>query len=111
VVVNGNFKIDSAVQILARSSMMSIPGGHPAAGHHHHGGSEIMEENYQSDRMKSRVRGKRSRSMRSLPSRRKLHGQRKRRPAMEKSARPTINRRRPGMYGDSTRALPLTPGQ
>ena len=35
VVYNGNFKIDSAVQILARPSMMSPEGGVAPAGHHH----------------------------------------------------------------------------
>jgi len=35
VVVNGNFKIDSALQILAKPSMMSPEGGAPAPGHHH----------------------------------------------------------------------------
>jgi Cu(I)/Ag(I) efflux system membrane fusion protein len=37
VVVNGNFKIDSALQIQAKPSMMSPPGGGaaPAAAHHH----------------------------------------------------------------------------
>jgi Cu(I)/Ag(I) efflux system membrane fusion protein len=35
VVVNGNFKIDSALQILAKPSMMSPQGGAPAPGHHH----------------------------------------------------------------------------
>ena len=44
VVVNGNFKIDSQIQILANSSMMSIEGGHAADAHHHHGGSEVMKE-------------------------------------------------------------------
>ena len=39
VVVNGNFKIDSQVQILAKSSMMTIEGGHRADAHHHHSGS------------------------------------------------------------------------
>ncbi len=39
VVVNGNFKIDSQVQILGKSSMMSIEGGHRADAHHHPGGS------------------------------------------------------------------------
>lgn len=43
VVVNGGFKIDSAVQILARSSMMSIPGDRPALEHHSHGGSSAMQ--------------------------------------------------------------------
>jgi len=37
VVVNGNFKIDSALQILAKPSMMSPEGGVPMVGHAHHG--------------------------------------------------------------------------
>ncbi|HLA41595.1 MAG TPA: efflux RND transporter periplasmic adaptor subunit, partial [Candidatus Glassbacteria bacterium] len=37
VVVNGNFKIDSALQILAKPSMMSPAGGAPAPGHGHAG--------------------------------------------------------------------------
>lgn len=36
VVTRGNFKIDSALQIQGRASMMS-PGGGPAPVHHHHG--------------------------------------------------------------------------
>jgi Cu(I)/Ag(I) efflux system membrane fusion protein len=35
VVVNGNFKIDSAIQILAKPSMMSPEGGAPPSGHDH----------------------------------------------------------------------------
>jgi len=35
VVVNGNFKIDSAIQIQARPSMMNPDGGAPVPGHHH----------------------------------------------------------------------------
>ena len=35
VVVNGNFKIDSAIQILAKPSMMSPEGGAPPPGHQH----------------------------------------------------------------------------
>jgi len=35
VVVNGNFKIDSAIQIQARPSMMNPEGGAPAPGHRH----------------------------------------------------------------------------
>ena len=38
VVTRGNFKIDSAIQLLARPSMMLSEGG-PSAGGHHHGGS------------------------------------------------------------------------
>ncbi len=37
VVVNGNFKIDSAMQISARPSLMSPLGGRPMNGHAHHG--------------------------------------------------------------------------
>jgi len=44
VVVNGGFKIDSAVQILAKSSMMAIEGGRPALAHQYHGGSAAMPE-------------------------------------------------------------------
>ncbi len=44
VVVNGGFKIDSAVQILAQSSMMTIAGNRPALAHQHHGGSAAMPE-------------------------------------------------------------------
>ena len=42
VVVNGNFKIDSQIQILAKSSMMNIKGEHATAAHHHHGVSQAM---------------------------------------------------------------------
>jgi len=35
VVVNGNFKIDSALQIVAKQSMMSPEGGVPTPGHRH----------------------------------------------------------------------------
>jgi Cu(I)/Ag(I) efflux system membrane fusion protein len=35
VVVSGNFKIDSAMQIMAEPSMMSPEGGQPIAAHHH----------------------------------------------------------------------------
>ncbi len=38
VVTNGNFKIDSALQILGRKSMMAPEGGAPPAGHGGHGG-------------------------------------------------------------------------
>jgi Cu(I)/Ag(I) efflux system membrane fusion protein len=37
VVIRGTFKIDSAMQILARPSMMSPEGGVAPPGHHHHG--------------------------------------------------------------------------
>jgi membrane fusion protein, copper/silver efflux system len=43
VVVNGNFKIDSAVQILAKSSMMGYKGGEPITGHHQLGTPPLMD--------------------------------------------------------------------
>ncbi|NDY42622.1 efflux RND transporter periplasmic adaptor subunit [Dissulfurirhabdus thermomarina] len=43
VVTNGNFKIDSALQIQARPSMMNPEGGGPAPGHMH-GGSGTKHE-------------------------------------------------------------------
>ena len=43
VVVNGNFKIDSAVQILAKPSMMEHPGGEAMSGHRQHGGTQVMD--------------------------------------------------------------------
>jgi len=39
VVTNGGFKIDSAIQILAKSSMMSLKGNSSALAHHYHGGT------------------------------------------------------------------------
>jgi Cu(I)/Ag(I) efflux system membrane fusion protein len=112
VVVNGNFKIDSAVQILAKSSMMDIEGGHPATGHHHHGGSEVMDEDYRSERIKSRLRS-------NLDSKHpEDHGmpsmiEQNDRPRQDKEIREssTIRRRRPGMYGDTTRPRSPTQGR
>ena len=43
VVVNGSFKIDSAVQILAKPSMMEHKGGEPMSGHQDHVGSQPMK--------------------------------------------------------------------
>jgi Cu(I)/Ag(I) efflux system membrane fusion protein len=47
VVVNGSFKIDSAVQILAKPSMMEPRRGSMTAGHHQHGQSPGMEMDIQ----------------------------------------------------------------
>ncbi len=41
VVTKGNFKIDSALQIQAKPSMMNPTGGGPAPGHHHGGGTAM----------------------------------------------------------------------
>jgi len=43
VVTRGNFKIDSAIQILAKPSMMNPTGGGPAPGHHHGGDMKGMK--------------------------------------------------------------------
>ena len=43
VVVNGNFKIDSAIQILAKPSMMEHAGGETMTMQHDHGGSQAMD--------------------------------------------------------------------
>ena len=43
VVVNGNFKIDSAVQILAKPSMMDHKGGEAMTMHRHQGESPAMD--------------------------------------------------------------------
>jgi len=40
VVTNGNFKIDSAIQIMAKPSMMNPEGGGPAPGHRHGSATE-----------------------------------------------------------------------
>ncbi|GAG31736.1 unnamed protein product, partial [marine sediment metagenome] len=44
VVVNGNFKIDSALQIMAKPSMMSPEGGVAPAGHAGHGGMTMPKK-------------------------------------------------------------------
>jgi len=53
VVVNGNFKIDSQIQILAKSSMMSIKGGHAADAHHDHGVSQTMGKEHRPRQQKA----------------------------------------------------------
>jgi Cu(I)/Ag(I) efflux system membrane fusion protein len=50
VVVNGNFKIDSALQILAKPSMMNPEGGAPPPGHAHHGGMAMPKETAKSEK-------------------------------------------------------------
>ncbi len=92
VVVNGNFKIDSAVQILARPSMMTMDGGGPVAGHHRPGGSKAVHEDYWRGRMRSRSQGVDPSGQIEDES-----------PAGGKSpGRDTIRRRRPGLYGEVT---------
>lgn len=97
VVKNGSFKIDSALQILARPGMMAIKGGHSAVSHQHPGGSGIMDRDYQIQRRKSREEV----MMESEPT--GTHDEPKR-PVTESSPGDSvIQRRKPGSYGDTTR--------
>jgi Cu(I)/Ag(I) efflux system membrane fusion protein len=50
VVVNGNFKIDSALQILAKPSMMNPEGGVSPPSHAHHGGMAMPKETAKSEK-------------------------------------------------------------
>ncbi|MDZ7698257.1 MAG: efflux RND transporter periplasmic adaptor subunit [Deltaproteobacteria bacterium] len=102
VVVNGNFKIDSAVQILAKPGMMDMEGGHPAVAHHRSGGSDIMDSDYRSERRASRLETLHIDENQEAVtpwdrSSKDNRGDRRR--------RQSINRRRPGAYGDTTRPL------
>lgn len=106
VVVNGNFKIDSAVQILAKSSMMDLKGGTVATEHNLPGGSVYMDEDYSTERMRSRLQS-------SLESGENLNEtfsqpelRRGRQLDMRSRAPSAITRRKPGMYGDNTRPSP-----
>jgi len=102
VVVNGNFKIDSAVQILARPGMMDMKDDHSAAGYQTPGSSKRMDSDYRTRRRASRMeilepeKGKDTVSSQDLE---KAVGRR------ERQRRDSINRRRPGTYGDNTRPL------
>lgn len=53
VVTNGNFKIDSAIQILGKPSMMSAKGDPPPAGHEDHGTGNRQKRKSPSPREKS----------------------------------------------------------
>ncbi len=97
VVKNGNFKIDSALQIQARPSLMSVQGGHSAVDYHRPGGSEILERDYLNKRA-----GSRDAVMRDRESEIKNNDD----TPPEKMVPPgrrSIQRRRPGAYGDITR--------
>jgi Cu(I)/Ag(I) efflux system membrane fusion protein len=109
VVVNGNFKIDSAVQILARSSMMDIEGGHSATAHQLHGGSQVMHEHYRTERMHSRTRNRLESDQAHSDMRSQLEPNDASRSGRRRHERTIIQRRKPGQYGDTTRRhMPLT---
>ncbi|MDJ0783520.1 MAG: efflux RND transporter periplasmic adaptor subunit [Desulfosarcinaceae bacterium] len=103
VVANGNFKIDSAVQILARKSMMAMPDGDLAEGYHLHGGSAAMNADYLDERLRSRL--PREADALNLPADTEdpvTTTLRRRRPT-PRHGQTVIQRRRPGAYGDTTR--------
>ncbi len=84
VVVNGAFKIDSAVQIVAGRGMLGIEGGHSVHTHQSPGGSDGMHEDYIQQRTEN------------------LTGEKSRPEQQHKRERTTIQRRRPGAYGEIT---------
>jgi Cu(I)/Ag(I) efflux system membrane fusion protein len=65
VVVNGNFKIDSAIQILAKASMMEYAGGETMTMQHQRGESPAMDMD-----MKTAPPGKKSEKAKPAPSQR-----------------------------------------
>lgn len=101
VVVNGNFKIDSAVQILAKSSMLDIKGGESAIAHNRPGNSDAMHQDYWQQRVNSRSEALQAKDKNNdriiTPNSQTSRGN-------ENQA--TINRRRPGSYGDTSRPVP-----
>ncbi|MFO7716768.1 efflux RND transporter periplasmic adaptor subunit [Desulfosarcina sp.] len=111
VVANGHFKIDSAVQILARKSMMAMPDNDRAEGYHLHGGSEAMNAEYLDERNLSRM-PRESQDADLTPG---GHDDgdtfvRSRRPE-SRHGQSAVQRRRPGSYGDSTRRSTRALGQ
>jgi len=105
VVVNGNFKIDSAVQILARPGMMDMKDGHSAIEYHRPGGSEIMDSDYRSERSASRLESLRPGREEEAISRADTQSIEDRRDSRNRHQRDSISRRKPGAYGDTTRPL------
>lgn len=108
VVVSGNFKIDSALQILAKSSMMGLEGGGPADEHQRHGGSDVMHEDYRSQRMSSRTEGGLNSEdpAQAPPASRFRPGEASKEADLHRQK--LIQRRKPGLYGDSTRPRSLS---
>jgi Cu(I)/Ag(I) efflux system membrane fusion protein len=103
VVKNGNFKIDSAVQILAKKSMLDIEGGHSATAHHYHGGSDLMHEDYRKRRLQNLMTSEPDPKPASQDTAQDKNQQEMQnfRSMITSGQRKTITRRKPGMYGDS----------
>ena len=104
VVVNGNFKIDSALQILAKSSMMDMAYGRPATEYHRPGDSEDMHQEYQAQRKKSRLGNLHSEGHDGKPQ--MDEGTPERGGKKAENGQGIISRRKPGGYGDTTRPKP-----
>ena len=102
VVVNGNFKIDSAVQILAKPGMMDRKGGHSATEYHRPGGSEVMDSDYRSERTASRMESLSPGQEQEPVSRPEPQSNEDLR---DRRRRDSINRRKAGAYGDNTRPM------
>ena len=100
VVVNGNFKIDSAIQIMARPGMMDMKDGHSAIEYHRPGGSEVMDSDYRAERRASRLESLRPGQEEEVISRADTASIEDRR---DRRRRDSISRRKPGTYGDTTR--------
>jgi Cu(I)/Ag(I) efflux system membrane fusion protein len=145
VVVNGNFKIDSAMHILAKPSAMAPAGGHavnghghgdmaatpaaltgadplpppvemgsdasqPAAGHHRPGDSEVMNEEYSHKRLRSRMENMEGPAAEAEGDDAAAAAFRNRlSPHADQKEPDKIQRRRPGVYGDTTRSGVFSP--
>ena len=68
VVVKGNFKIDSALQIQAKPSMMSPEGGVAMTGHEHHNGGSTPEKSPEKSPEQSEMPEMESKTMKVSPA-------------------------------------------
>ncbi len=100
VVVNGNFKIDSAVQILAKPGMMDMKDGHLATEYQNPGGSDNLNADYKTRRRASRMKSLEPEDGKDAISSRDTESPADRR---RRQRREIVNRRKPGTYGDNTR--------
>ena len=95
VVKNGSFKIDSAVQILAKRSMMDMEAVGQVNAYQRPGGAGAMDRDYLAERRKSRMlETERSEQPPEISEKKDRQ---------EHRSRFSIRRRKPGAYGDTTR--------
>lgn len=105
VVANGSFKIDSAVQILAKPSMMNMEAERTALHYQPQGGAQAVHDEYWSERTRSRMGVTESGEIPTPSGAEGIEGDDPN-PKAPFGKRPTILRRRPGAYGDSTQQVP-----